>query len=485
MSREREPEQEEPFPLPRQPGDPVPRLRRDLRITPNARGPILFDAVLPESERVLGLYEYEVSIARMLDGRRPAGALVDAARHIGIPLSLESLGTFLRRLQAYDFLEPPGAPPAEGAPAAGPWPPRERWSDEVRALFQQALRSFRDGHLDPALGHLEALEKLQPDLPDTHALRARIVAQKALQVEASLRAPSVPGRRRASALVVAFGIAAVLAVLGVPLPFTVRADVTFEPVVLLTVAAPHDGRVLLGVEDGAPVEEGEPLARLVPEGIAEERAQVQAALATLEAQRQQAVAKASGEEAKRWERALAKARRRLERARGPGARALREREVETARAAWRERSGADEVARIEDGQEALAGRLAALEQAAEGRVLRAQRSGRFEALIADGAPVRSGEGFGRIVDVGRMRARIPLGPSELPRVTLGRPVVLELPSGGRLHTEVSAVEIDTGGLGHAEVGVTLGAAEAPGSARAIVRCQPAPLLSHLLGMAGL
>ncbi len=501
MQRDKDTRENAPPLLPRAPEDAVPRLRRDLLVTPNPRGAVLFDAVLPGTERVLGLYEYEVSIARMLDGRRSASALVAAAAHIGIPLSFESLGTFLRRLHAYDFLEAPGTRSANGLPEHGPWAPRVQWTPEIRAHFQSALRAFREERFEAARAQLDALAKLQPDLPEASSLRARIDerlgAGAGLTVTtgpaiprtmtAELPSRARPKRRRVSALAAAVGTAAVLGILGVPLPYTVSAEVSFEPAVVHALSASADAKVVLLAERGAEVSEGTAVLQLVSLELSEERARLEAELQGLEAKRLLAAARADSAEAKLEAARVERARTRLARARSASMKSAREAELLAATATFRERSGAAEVEALEVRQEAVAHRLAELEHLVETSVLRAPITGTFSPQVEADAQVRRGEALGQVADAREVRARIPLEASELHRVHVGRPVSLELPTGRILTAQVSAVEAGEAGRGHALVVLPAPSSEEARLLRATakVHCQSAPALSHLLGLVGL
>jgi len=68
--REGDPANAVPEPAPfRGDDDAVPRFRTDLRVERGA-SPALYDVTDPASGRRFTLYEFELAIARMLDGRR-------------------------------------------------------------------------------------------------------------------------------------------------------------------------------------------------------------------------------------------------------------------------------------------------------------------------------------------------------------------------------------------------------------------------------
>lgn len=164
-----------PGPELEQSSDVVPSLRPDLKIQKSEKSPGLLEVTDPVRGQTFSLYDFEVSIARMLNGRRTAAQIIDAAAKIGIPVSLESLGKFLKQLRAYHFvLEIPIEPVrVEG----GTWSPRSQWKPEVRELFQSALRKFRAGKAEDAIDYIVALLQIDPDNGEARELQQRINAK--------------------------------------------------------------------------------------------------------------------------------------------------------------------------------------------------------------------------------------------------------------------------------------------------------------------
>ncbi len=162
--------------------DPVPLLRGDLVITasPTSRG--TREVADPRAGRSFTLYDFEVSIARMLDGRRTAGEVITAATRLGIPVTLPTLKTFLSQLGAYQFLDTDAS-----TRGSSTWAARRPWTVEARELHQSALRLLRAGKLEEARGYLEALVAADPDNEEAPALRARLDAEAAGQ--ASVEVP--------------------------------------------------------------------------------------------------------------------------------------------------------------------------------------------------------------------------------------------------------------------------------------------------------
>src|SRR5262245_12205409 len=83
------------------PGDPLPKFRADLKVSKKGAG--LFEVEDPQSGKKFTLYDFELSLARLLNGGRNAGELVDEGVRLGIPVTLETLPKFLRQLKAYGF----------------------------------------------------------------------------------------------------------------------------------------------------------------------------------------------------------------------------------------------------------------------------------------------------------------------------------------------------------------------------------------------
>ncbi|MBX5483554.1 MAG: HlyD family efflux transporter periplasmic adaptor subunit [Myxococcaceae bacterium] len=160
-------------PAPRLLSDIVPLLRSDLSIALKPDSPGLYEVGRRGDSRTFTMYDFEVSIARMLNGRRTVAELIESAARIGIPVSLESFQKFVRQLEAYGFLTEAEAEPPLAEDEAT-WVPRAEWKPEVRELFQSALRTFRKNWLVEARGYLEALLQISPEVSEAIELLARI-----------------------------------------------------------------------------------------------------------------------------------------------------------------------------------------------------------------------------------------------------------------------------------------------------------------------
>lgn len=154
--------------------DLVPTLRGDLIITRSTTSKGTLEVKDPLTERSFTLYDFEVSIARMLDGRRSAADVLAAANRLGIPVTLPTLKTFLQQLKAYQFIDLAAAGSGETT-----WPKRRQWTVGVRELYQSALRLMRAGKYDEARGYVDAMVEADPGNDEAAALRRRIDAEAA------------------------------------------------------------------------------------------------------------------------------------------------------------------------------------------------------------------------------------------------------------------------------------------------------------------
>jgi multidrug resistance efflux pump len=137
--------------------EPVPRFRTDLTLTGTGHGAgeNVVTVTDPSTGAQASLRGFELSLARLLNGTRTAGEVVERAAAIGLPVTLESLSRFVARLRKHGFLVD-GA--AVGAASATTWPQRRVWPEDQRKKFQDALRGARTNHLEDAKQHLEALQ---------------------------------------------------------------------------------------------------------------------------------------------------------------------------------------------------------------------------------------------------------------------------------------------------------------------------------------
>lgn len=166
--------------------DRVPSLRPDLRISKLLPSGEVFEVFDPKRGRGFSLLDFEISVARMLDGHRTAAQVIELATGLGIRVNLETLRGFLQQLNAYQFID--------DRVKAGDttWPKRTAWTPEVRELYQRAIRALRAGQKGEAKSALDALQKLDAANLEAGALRLRLES-KLLKVDhEALHAAAAP-----------------------------------------------------------------------------------------------------------------------------------------------------------------------------------------------------------------------------------------------------------------------------------------------------
>ncbi len=227
---------------------PLPMFRVDLLLA-RRQGSGLYDVTDPTNGKTFALYDFEVSLARMLDGRRATSDVVEAAGRLGIPANPDSLEQFLRQLGRYGFLAAPGAAPQPPAEGEGGRPARKKWDEGIRSLFQSGMRMSRQGRYPEAVAYFEAILEQDPENPEAvemlDEVRRRTGAAPTVLVPAAQLPDSqlnaavpVPRPRPRNYLLMGFGLAAVLVAV-VSVVFAVRlASVRAPSGVPPVVAAP-------------------------------------------------------------------------------------------------------------------------------------------------------------------------------------------------------------------------------------------------------
>jgi len=155
-----------PKTTPRATGDETARLMRADLTVRRREASSLMDVTDPRSGKTFPLYDFELSLARMLDGRRLWREVVEAGQRLGIPVDLTSLVQFVSQLDNYGFLAPPGTPPPGPGEGQSTWAPRRKWDDGLRALFQSGLRMHRQGRYAEAANYFEAMLQTDPQNPE-------------------------------------------------------------------------------------------------------------------------------------------------------------------------------------------------------------------------------------------------------------------------------------------------------------------------------
>jgi hypothetical protein len=254
---------------PLSPDDVVPRLRSDVLIAdaPAGMGGELVDVKF-NGGHVLQLHAFELSLARMLDGRRRAQEVVDRAVQLGLPLGIPALDGFIRELEEAKLVH-------RGPGGGSPWQARNAWRPTERTLFQSALRAARQGNTAGARAAIDQLLITAPGNAEARQLRATLTDESArgfrdayLRSERSWLSDSTPTRAEIKAVRPSFGPMAVLGALAlallvgffVPFPRAVNVPVTLKPVAVVDVAAPHDAEVqAVAVAEGQRVHAGDVL----------------------------------------------------------------------------------------------------------------------------------------------------------------------------------------------------------------------------------
>ncbi len=169
------------------PTGPVPKFRTDVAISRRGTGN-LFDAADPVTGTTLSLYDFEVSLARMLDGKRTHAELLEAAKKLGIPASADSLAQFLKQLEKNGFLVSAGTPERPGSA----WPERQKWPPHVRQHFQLGLKLSREGRYNEAILAFELVLAEDPANPEaTEAIaNARVHIESLTGVKSTTPPPA-------------------------------------------------------------------------------------------------------------------------------------------------------------------------------------------------------------------------------------------------------------------------------------------------------
>ena len=482
-------------------GDIVPRLRPDLSMDPRQGEPGLFQVAINDgSGRSFTLYDFEVSISRMLDGRRAASQLIEAAGKIGIPVTLESLRKFIRQLRAYGFIE---EIPVVAVGEAG-WAPRAEWRPEVRELFQSALRTFRNDRPTEARGYVEALLQIEPDVPEAQALLARI-EERILSGEASplpafnqlhgdgsddagfeQRFPPPPPRvsedafedsvvaqrprRRWPWVALGAGLLGAAGVMAVPVRAHVSASAELSSVGAPSeLLAPRAGKIAEELaKPGEWVKAGQKLVRLDDTGLVQREEALQTELAELthqieslqkRAERRTVLkAKAAWEKKeaqvgklKAQREALAqredvRSRRRLRSL--DRTLAKKTRDATRLQATYERHAGSAQLQTLTAQKKAKEAERASLEEARAHSVLVAAQDGAFQPHRRVGDPVLSGEAVGTLVDARKLKVTLGVPASQAMRVKEGQAVSLRVNgSAAELHTAILTTSGESAGAG--------------------------------------
>lgn len=269
------------------PTDSVPSLRSDLVLSerPTGSGAEVIHLRPVGSRESAELHGFELSLARMLDGRRTVREVLTRAGQLGLPLTLAALEGFIGHLEGQGLLARDGR---QVRGPVSPWNQRTPWDPTIRAQYQAALKALRSGHVDDAKVLLDQLLASAPTLEEARELKGWLVEHPSgvvaggqtfrqvysrterdwlgsvtpLDPHVKLEREDLRAVRRSAGPMVA--VAAVLligaAALLVPIPAQVHAPAQLTPITVTEVAALHDGTLAESrVQDGQWVHEGDVL----------------------------------------------------------------------------------------------------------------------------------------------------------------------------------------------------------------------------------
>ncbi len=148
------------------PDDLVPQFRSELTLTRTLSGS--YEVTNPDSGQTFALNEFEVSLARMLNGRRQVSEILEAGNRLEIPITIESLQKFIQQLEECGFLGSSDGPAADGKT----WPARGQWDTAVRSFFQSGVRLLRMGKHAEAATCFEAMLEEDPNNLEARELLA-------------------------------------------------------------------------------------------------------------------------------------------------------------------------------------------------------------------------------------------------------------------------------------------------------------------------
>jgi hypothetical protein len=215
-------------------GDKLPRFRGDLRVDPKPDSKGLFEVTDVTAGKHFTLYDFELSMARMMDGKRTAQQVLESSTRLAIPVTIDGLEKFVRQLRAYGFVE--DGSEATNIGAAKTWEARDDWDPALRDLFTSALVKLRQNRFTEAREYLEAMLNVDKENKEAQEVLAEI-AEREKNAPAPPLTSELPAKIADATAVVkklpkwAFGAAGgglLLLVLLIPFPRTLTASVSLE-----------------------------------------------------------------------------------------------------------------------------------------------------------------------------------------------------------------------------------------------------------------
>ncbi|MBL9037040.1 MAG: hypothetical protein JNG84_00870 [Archangium sp.] len=141
------------------PSDLLPAFRADLVVRADKPGRFLVGD--RDVGTFISMHDFELSLARLLNGKRTAAEVVGTGERLGLPVTMETLNTFIQRFQANGFLLPVGKAPT-ATKATSTWRKRRKWTTGVRELFRSGMRLLNQGRPADAKPFFKALLEADP-----------------------------------------------------------------------------------------------------------------------------------------------------------------------------------------------------------------------------------------------------------------------------------------------------------------------------------
>ncbi|MGQ0504705.1 MAG: HlyD family secretion protein [Myxococcaceae bacterium] len=275
-----------------------PIFRQTVHVFPRENAPHLFNVSDPSTRRSYTFQDFEVSLARLLNGQRSLPEVVTAAQELGIPVSERGLSAFVAKLRAQGLLDEEGA----GAPPfVAPWPVRETWPAPVREQFLEALRAYRNGKFADAERIVESLLTRNPDNGEARRLleslkgkkNTRLFDEIFAETEASWAKDAIsppdpeeladlPGARSKVPLLIGIAVlGAIVGALFVPLPYELTGKATLVAAKETEIKLEQPlfvGQVV--AKEGDLVKKGDPIAKLDAQKLADAMKETTAQVAT-------------------------------------------------------------------------------------------------------------------------------------------------------------------------------------------------------------
>lgn len=218
-----------PTPIPGATGDALdglPRLRDDLQVTPS-RAPGMVEVGDLQAGASFTFFEFELTIARMLDGHRTPEQVSRAAERLGIRAGVASVKAFVSQLESLGLLQQPRAPTPPAVRLTPP-PTQDAWLPELREMFNFALGFARAGQLDEATKYLEELLAIDGSLQEARALLAEVRGHSAGEAAGlhfeSMHSVHVPPPTPTSAPVTPSAVRPIAAAAAPPPPWNAPPD---------------------------------------------------------------------------------------------------------------------------------------------------------------------------------------------------------------------------------------------------------------------